>query len=212
MKKPWLKNPVAKVIWVPLDQVQANDYNPNAVAPNEMRLLHHSISHDGYTQPVVTIYDDELDKYVIVDGFHRYSIMRQFADIREANEGMLPIVVLDKPINDRMASTIRHNRARGKHSVTGMGSMVMSLLENGWTEAEVCNELGLEVEEIIRLTHVEGFSKLMEDRDYKQAWTTARMEKLKRDYERTGKCGDAVDEDGPPVEPAAVLEKSTEEC
>lgn len=204
-KEPWLSNPVAKVMFIPVEKVRANDYNPNSVAPNEMRLLYHSIKADGYTQPVVCVYDKAEDVYVIVDGFHRYTVMRTFADIREANGGMLPVVVIDKPMNDRMASTVRHNRARGKHSVTGMASMVFQMLDGGMDDAEICNELGLEVEELLRLKHVTGFSKLFETADYRQAWTTARMERLRREYERTGKAeiGDAVkveDVDGSEVE------------
>ncbi len=177
--------PVGCVMWVPIDRVQANDYNPNSVARNEMRLLHTSISHDGYTQPVVTVYDPEIDKYVIVDGFHRYSTMKLNADIRERCGGMLPIVVIDKPINDRMASTVRHNRARGKHSIAGMASMVFSMLENGWGDADICAELGLETDELLRLKHVTGFSKLFESVEYRRAWETKRQIKARKEYEST---------------------------
>lgn len=111
--------PIDLVRWVDINKVQANDYNPNSVAKIEMGLLYTSIKHDGYTQPVVTIYDKELDKYIIVDGFHRYFTCKSNKDILERNNGCLPIVVIEKDINDRMASTVRHNRARGKHSVTG---------------------------------------------------------------------------------------------
>lgn len=180
--KPWLRNPVAHVQFVPIEQVEANDYNPNAVATNEMRLLYTSIKADGYTQPVVVVHDEERDRYVIVDGFHRYSIMRAYEDIREANAGMLPVVVIDKDINDRMASTVRHNRARGKHSVIGMADMVFSMLENHMSDEEVCNELGLSPEELVRYKHVTGFSKLFEDREFSRSWTTARMTKLKREF------------------------------
>jgi ParB-like chromosome segregation protein Spo0J len=150
--------PVSAVLFVPIDKVYANDYNPNSVATNEMRLLYTSISHDGYTQPVVTVYDERADRYVIVDGFHRYSTMRRNADIRESTGSLLPIVVIDKPINDRMASTVRHNRAHGKHSITGMASMVFSMLENGWADEAICAELGMEADELVRLKHVTGFS------------------------------------------------------
>lgn len=186
-EKPWLRNPVATVQWVPIEKVQANDYNPNSVAPNEMRLLYHSIKADGYTQPVVTIYDKDEDRYVIVDGFHRYTTMRVNKDIYEANAGRLPVVVIDKSINDRMASTVRHNRARGKHSVDGMAEMVFAMLDNGWKDADICNEVGLEPEELTRLKHVTGFSKLFENAEYRRAWQTARQARYKREYEQTGK-------------------------
>ena len=105
-------------------------------------MLYTSIRHDGYTQPVVTIYDAERDLYVIVDGFHRYFVMKTHQDVFDACGGCLPVVVIDKGINDRMASTVRHNRARGKHSVQGMSSLVFSMMENGWEDAAICNEIG----------------------------------------------------------------------
>ncbi len=175
-------NPVDRVKWVPIAKVHANDYNPNAVAKNEMRLLYTSIKHDGYTQPVVTVYDPETDLYVIVDGFHRFTTMRLNADLLEKNGGLLCIVVLDKPINDRMASTVRHNRARGKHSISGMASMVFKMLENGWTDEAICAEIGVEVDELVRLKHVTGFSKLFENTNYKRSWETKRQIELKHAY------------------------------
>jgi len=177
--------PVSDVQWIPYEKIIANDYNPNSVAKNEMRLLYTSIEHDGYTQPVVTIYDPEQDKYIIVDGFHRYLVFKTYKDIRDRTDGKLPVVVLKKSINDRMASTIRHNRARGKHSVDGMGNMVFSLLDNGWDDSQICAELGLESEELLRLKHITGFSKLFEDVEYKRAWQTKRQLKLIKNYEKT---------------------------
>ena len=187
MKHP--PDPVSNVRWVPIEQVVANDYNPNSVARNEMKLLYISVLHDGYTQPIVTIYDKEQDKYIIVDGFHRYLICKTYKDIAERTGGRVPIVVIDKPINDRMASTIRHNRARGKHSVDGMANMVFALLDNGWEDAAICNELGLETEELVRLKHITGFSKLFEDAEYKKAWETANQIKIRKGYERTNGAG-----------------------
>ena len=164
--------PVNQIRWVDIEKVQANDYNPNSVAKVEMGLLYTSIKHDGYTQPVVTIYDEKLDKYIIVDGFHRYFVCKSNKDILERNHGKLPIVVIDKDINDRMASTVRHNRARGKHSVNGMSHMVFTMLENGWKDEDICNHLGMEADELLRLKHITGFSKLFEDAEYSKAWTT----------------------------------------
>ena len=177
-------NPVDNVIWVNYNMVEANDYNPNAVARREMRLLYTSIKHDGYTQPIVTIWDAEKQKYVIIDGFHRYASMVYNPDLRELNNGQVPIVVLDKDINDRMASTIRHNRARGKHSVDGMSNIVLKMLKNGWDDAEICNELGLETEELIRLKYVSGFAKLYEDKEFGQAWETTNQIMLRNEYEK----------------------------
>lgn len=181
---PLNNNPVDNVKWVPLKKVKANDYNPNQVAKNEMGLLYTSIDHDGYTQPVVTIYDKDKDEYVIVDGFHRYSVMKHYKSIRERNKGMLPVVVIEKDINDRMASTVRHNRARGKHSIEGMSKIVFEMLENGWSDAEIIDELGMEMEELLRLKHITGFSKLFEDTEYNRAWETKRQLKLKREYKQ----------------------------
>ena len=181
-----IRQPVDWVRWVPVDKVQANDYNPNSVATTEMRLLYTSILHDGYTQPVVTVYDESIDKYVIVDGFHRFLTCRENEDIRERNGGTLPIVVLDKSMNDRMASTVRHNRARGKHSVSGMSSMVFTMLNDGWDDSDICNELGMESEELLRLKHITGFSKLFEDTEYKKSWKTKFQIKLKKKLQDEG--------------------------
>lgn len=169
------KHPVSDVRWVPIEVVEANDYNPNSVAQREMALLITSILHDGYTQPIVTVYDPERERYVIVDGFHRFYACKRNREIHARTGGMVPVVVLDKSINDRMASTVRHNRARGSHSVEGMSSMVFSMLENGWGDAEICNELGMEPEELVRLKHITGFSKLFADTEYQKSWMTKKQ-------------------------------------
>ncbi|MBF0102210.1 MAG: ParB-like nuclease domain-containing protein [Desulfobacterales bacterium] len=184
-----MKEPIDQVMRVPLDKVRANDYNPNSVAPAEMKLLYTSILHDGYTQPVVTIYDKNLDKYIIVDGFHRYFVMKTYQDIYDRNQGLLPIVVIDKDINDRMASTVRHNRARGEHSIRGMSAMVFKMLENGWSDADICNELGMEAEELLKLKHITGFSKLFKDTEYKKSWETKRQILLRKQYNEGQKHG-----------------------
>jgi hypothetical protein len=178
-----IKQPIDFVRWIPIDKVSPNDYNPNSVAKIEMGLLYKSIKHDGYTQPIVTIYDKEKDKYVIVDGFHRYFTCKTNKDIYERNKGHLPCVVIEKDINERMAATVRHNRARGEHSVAGMGNMVFEMLENGWTETEICNHLGMEPEEILKLKHITGFSRLFENVNYQQSWETKNQIKLKKEYQ-----------------------------
>ena len=175
--------PIDCVLWVPIEQVQANDYNPNSVAKVEMQLLYISILQDGYTQPIVTIYDKKIDKYIIVDGFHRYFVCKNNKDIFDRNRGMLPIVVIDKDINDRMASTIRHNRARGKHSIKGMSHMVFEMLDNGWSDENICNQLGLEAEELLRLKHITGFSKLFENIEYSKAWESKQQILLRKKAE-----------------------------
>ena len=174
-----LRQPVDHVRWVPVEQVEPNAYNPNAVAPREMGLLAISIRADGYTQPVVTVYDPERDRYVIVDGFHRYFTAKTDPEIRERNRGRVPIVVIEKDLAERMASTVRHNRARGSHSLDGMASLVFSMLDEGRSDAEICNELGMEPEELVRLKHVTGFSKLFEDAEYSRAWETRHQIRLR---------------------------------
>ena len=175
------KHPVGNVLWVDVEDVEPNDYNPNSVASQEMGLLYTSIKHDGYTQPVVTVRDEEKGKYIIVDGFHRYFICKNNEDIRESTGGKLPIVVLNKGINDRMAATVRHNRARGAHSIQGMSSMVFEMLDNGWGDAEICNHLGMEPDELLRLKHITGFSKLFKDAEYNKAWVSKNQIRLAKE-------------------------------
>ena len=176
-------HPVSEVRWVDINKVEPNDYNPNSVAGTEMSLLYTSIKHDGYTQPIVTIYDEEKNKYIIVDGFHRYFICKTNKDIQESTNGHVPIVIIKKDINERMASTVRHNRARGAHSVTGMSQMVFSMLDNGWADEEICNHLGMSADELLRLKHITGFSKLFKDAEYNKTWTTKRQIQAKKNYQ-----------------------------
>jgi ParB-like chromosome segregation protein Spo0J len=180
---PVNSQPVDFVRWVPVEEVTPNDYNPNKVAGIEMSLLYTSISHDGYTQPVVTFFDERQKKYVIVDGFHRYFVAKANQDISDRNKGRLPVVVINKDINDRMASTIRHNRARGKHQISGMSNMVFEMLDNGWKDSDICNELGMEPEELIKLKHITGFSKLFKDLTYSKAWETKSQVIIRKNFE-----------------------------
>lgn len=186
-KLPW-DHPVGQVRWVHIDQVQANDYNPNSVAFQEMRLLYVSIEQDGYTQPVVAIWDpdagpDGQGRYVIVDGFHRFSVMKAYPDIYEQTRGYLPVVVLHKSVADRIASTVRHNRARGKHSIAGMGNLVFQLLKEGKSDTDICKQLGMEAEELSRLKHITGYSKLYaEQATYSKPVLTTAQLKAKAKY------------------------------
>lgn len=134
------------------------------------------------TQPVVTIWDPVKKKYVIIDGFHRYFVCKKRSDICERNNGYLPVVVLDKTMNERMAATVRHNRARGEHSVAGMGNLVFEMLNNGWSDAKICNHLGLEPEELLKLKHITGFSALFKNVEYSKAWETKKMIKLRLEH------------------------------
>lgn len=182
-----IKQPIDYVMWVPIEKVEPNDYNPNSVATVEMELLYKSIKKDGYTQPVVTIYDKKKDKYVIVDGFHRYYVCKTKKDIYDRNMGMLPIVVIDKNISERMAATVRHNRARGEHSIDGMSNLVFKMLDEGMSDADVCNELGMEPEELLKLKHLTGFSKLFANTEYKKAWETKNQIIERMKYEKATK-------------------------
>lgn len=150
-------SPVYNIIRVPVDKIEANDYNPNHVAKREMDLLYQSIKCDGYTMPIVCFYDHNRDKYIIVDGFHRYTIMLRHLDIFERENGTLPVSVIKKDISDRMASTIRHNRARGKHEVELQASLV-AMLKEGWDELKIMKELGMTLEEVQRLIGLKGIA------------------------------------------------------
>lgn len=162
-------NPVDCVQWIPIEKVKANNYNPNAVAKQEMDLLYTSVREDGYTQPVVTYYDKVQDKYIIVDGFHRNLIIRHYKDIYERCHGRLPVVVIDKDITDRMASTVRHNRARGKHSLDGMVNIIYNMIKEGKSEYEICQKLGIEPRELVKLKYITGFAKMFKNYEYEKA-------------------------------------------
>ena len=163
-------SPVYRVTSVPVDKVRANDYNPNKVAPPEMKLLELSIWEDGFTQPVVCYHDRENDEYIVVDGFHRYTIMKTSQRIFKREKGMLPIVVIDKELGERMASTIRHNRARGSHSVDLMSNIVTELLEMGKSDAWICRNIGMSADELLRLKQITGLASLFKDEDFSKSW------------------------------------------
>ena len=168
MKSNGFVSPAYGVRAVPFDKIVPNTYNPNTVAPPEMRLLYDSIREDGYTMPIVCYHDRENDTYIIVDGFHRWRIMRDYPDIYE--KGMLPVSVIDKPISGRMASTVRHNRARGTHSVDLMSNIIKELHEVGRSDAWISRHLGMDRDEILRLKQITGLAALFRDMDFGKAW------------------------------------------
>ena len=168
---PFNTEPVECVQFVPSDLVFANDYNPNSVAPPEMELLHTSIQEDGYTQPIVVWQHD--GKYEVVDGFHRNRVGKEYADIRERIHGYLPVVVINndrEDKGDRIASTIRHNRARGKHKVEAMSDIVLDLKKRNWSDAKIAKELGMDADEVLRLAQIQGLAEMFSDREFSQAW------------------------------------------
>jgi ParB-like chromosome segregation protein Spo0J len=169
---PFKNEPVDCVLWIEKDDVVANDYNPNKVAPPEMELLEVSIMNDGYTQPIVT-WPREDGKSEVVDGFHRSRVGRESAVVGRRVMGFLPTVAIRKEQqdkSDRIASTIRHNRARGKHQVDAMSEIVLELKNRNWTNARVAKELGMDEEEILRLCQITGLEHLFSDQDFSQAW------------------------------------------
>ena len=165
-----MQSPVYDIKRVPIDKIQANAYNPNHVAPPEMKLLYKSIKEDGYTMPIVCYYLEDVDKYEIVDGFHRYTIMKNHKDIYDREKGCLPVSVIDKPISDRMASTIRHNRARGSHDIELMTNIIADLVDSGMSDSWIVKNIGMDAEELLRLKQISGLASLFKDRDFSKSW------------------------------------------
>ena len=168
---PFKNEPVDFVKWIKADGVTANDYNPNTVAPPEMELLHTSIAADGYTQPIVGNEEDGM--IVVVDGFHRHRVGKEYLDIAERIKGYLPVVQIrttQTDRSDRIASTIRHNRARGKHSVNAMSDIVIELKRRNWSDDKIAKNLGMDADEVLRLCQISGLSDLFSDEDFSLAW------------------------------------------
>lgn len=162
-------SPVYNIKAVPIEKIQANSYNPNHVATPEMELLYQSIKSDGYTMPIVCYYLEDVDKYEIVDGFHRYTTMMRHKDIYDRENGMMPVSIIDKPISERMASTIRHNRARGSHDIGLMTNIVTELVESGCSDKWILKNLGMEADELLRLKQFSGLASLFKHNYYSLA-------------------------------------------
>jgi ParB-like chromosome segregation protein Spo0J len=172
---PLRHHPVDFVEWVPTGTVHANDYNPNQVAPPEMELLALSIDHDGYTQPVVT-YDDGNGGREVVDGFHRHRVASEYPEVTSSLLGFLPAVQIRSESadrSDRIAATIRHNRARGKHLVVKMTDIVLELKRRNWSDAKISKHLGMDADEVLRLSQIGGLADVFADRDFSLAWEVA---------------------------------------
>lgn len=168
---PFSAEPVDCIFWVKSEQIEANDYNPNSVAPPEMELLRVSIGSDGYTQPIVSWTRDGV--YEVVDGFHRNRVGRECEEVRERIKGYLPLTVINtdrQDRNDRIASTIRHNRARGKHAVAAMSDIVIELKRRNWSDDKIGRELGMDPDEVLRLSQISGLAEMFQDRQFSEAW------------------------------------------
>ena len=163
------EEPVDCVRWIPTDKVKANEYNPNRVASTEMKLLHTSIKLDGYTQPIVA-YKLDNGEYEVVDGFHRNRVGKEYKDINKRIHGYLPLVILDKPLDERIGSTIRHNRARGTHQIRSMSEIVIDLSKAGWTDEEICKKIGMELDEVIKLKQITGLKEAFQNHEFSKSW------------------------------------------
>lgn len=191
---PFKSEPVDLVQWVKNDCIVANDYNPNKVAPPEMELLELSILNDGYTQPIVTWINPDKEKIEVIDGFHRNRVGKESAVVRNRIFGYLPVVGIRKEQNDkndRIASTIRHNRARGKHQVNAMSEIVIELKNRNWTNARISKQLGMDEEEVLRLCQISGLDHLFNDSDFSKAWESS--DYIENEYEiLTDEVGDDI--------------------
>lgn len=170
---PFKTEPVDCVLWVKNSTVHANDYNPNSVAPPEMELLRLSISADGYTQPIVSMLEENGNTREVIDGFHRNRVGKECEDIQKRVHGYLPVVTINedrKDLNDRMASTVRHNRARGKHKIQAMSDMVLDLKKRNWSDEKIAKNLGMDADEVLRLCQIGGIAEIFSDKDFSQAW------------------------------------------
>lgn len=170
---PFKSEPVDFIRWEKNDNVVANDYNPNKVAPTEMKLLELSIANDGYTQPIVTWSNQEKGKTEVIDGFHRNRVGRESKVVSQRVKGYLPVVDIrteQSSKNDRMASTIRHNRARGKHQIDAMSEIVIELKNRNWANKRIARELGMDEEEVLRLCQISGLEELFSDKDFSRSW------------------------------------------
>jgi ParB-like chromosome segregation protein Spo0J len=169
---PFCDEPVDCVLWIPAEEIGANDYNPNSVAPPEMKLLDISVSEDGYTMPVVTWLDED-GRREVVDGFHRRRVGLESKVVRKRTQGYLPVTTVNgdrTDRGDRMAATIRHNRARGKHQVAAMSDIVVELKRRKWSDERIGRELGMEPDEVLRLAQISGLAEMFSDREFSEAW------------------------------------------
>jgi ParB-like chromosome segregation protein Spo0J len=163
MKK--VEFPCLNVKLVPIEKVVSNEYNPNKVANPEMKLLALSMELDGVTMPIVTYYDSDKDIYIVIDGFHRYTNLKDYF-----KSDVAPVVVIDKSLDERMGSTIRHNRARGTHQIRSMSDIVLELTKEGWHDTDICKKLGMDLDEVIRLKQITGLKQAFANHEFSKSW------------------------------------------
>ena len=164
-----LNEPICNVQYIKSEYVHANEYNPNRVATPEMELLYNSIKLDGYTQPIVA-YRINDEEYEIVDGFHRNRVGKEHEDINKRLFDYLPLTIIDKPLDERMGSTIRHNRARGSHQIRSMSDIVLDLSKSGWSDSDISDKLGMEMDEVLRLKQITGLKEAFQNHEFSKSW------------------------------------------
>lgn len=181
-KSPFKNEPVDFIKWVKADIVNANDYNPNSVATPEMELLKISIENDGYTQPIVTYPED--NKFIVVDGFHRNRVCKEYDVINKRVNGYLPVTIIRDSQNDRnnrIASTIRHNRARGKHKIESMSNIVLELKRRNWSNTKIGKQLGMDCDEVLRLVQITGLIDMFNDKEFSKSWDAIHLTEIVED-------------------------------
>ena len=167
---PFREEPVDCVLWIKNEHISPNDYNPNNVAPPEKKLLQKSLEADGFTQPIVVVHST-AEEYEIVDGFHRHELGKSKPSLKSRLHGYLPVTCLQRERHERMAATIRHNRARGRHKIHAMSEIVRELSLLGWSAEKISKELGMDDDEVLRLKQINGLQELFADRRFSKAWT-----------------------------------------
>lgn len=180
---PFKSEPTDLIQWVKSETVHANSYNPNSVAPTEMDLLRLSIEADGYTQPIVTM--ENGDDREVIDGFHRHLVGKTYDPIQKRIHGYLPVVTINsdrQSLEDRMAATVRHNRARGKHKVESMSEIVIHLKRKKWSDEKIAKHLGMDADEVLRLRQITGLAEMFSDREFSQAWEVEYEDTEEKEY------------------------------
>ncbi|MEQ3696120.1 MAG: ParB N-terminal domain-containing protein [Pseudomonadales bacterium] len=164
------KHPALNVQLVRTNTLEDNDYNPNVVSPPEYRLLTHSIREDGITMPLVVAKSQGQKPYVVVDGYHRAQIIKFDKEVNKSLADHIPVVILAKPLDKRISSSVRHNMARGSHQVKLTAKLILRLKELNWTNDEIGKELGMDSDEVLRMQQITGLAEAFKNDDFSTAW------------------------------------------